>query len=435
MRALLLLNVAIVVSTRDDVSFDFGWRFRQGLHHAPLPRPPPSPPSHDTCAPGTHGAFVNASGVQCQKLSPKKLAIDAAACAKACCADDGCGVWQFATASGQGCWIGTNASGCSKSAGWEGGARDPPTPTPIPPAPTPPGTVPPESTVGFDDSNWTAVSAPHDSLINNTVSKELCPSGCSGHSYIPRYDAWYRKHFKIPKTWDDGSAIWLYFHGTFRETTIYLNGKNISSHISGYTSYSVRLDGAGLKFGDEENVISLLIDPNTGKTGWWYEGGGLYRHVRLIRSSAVHVAQNSVSHYANISAAVDSAGGQASAVTHATATVENSGNASASATATFELLDQREQQISVATARVVVGAGAQHQVRAVLPAATVSLWRIKSPTLYTLKVSVVHVGTRFSDSVNTSVGFRTLKYTSSGGFFMNGAHTKIRGFCDHDNFG
>eukprot|EP01047_Picozoa_sp_COSAG01_P058039 COSAG01_NODE_6787_length_3498_cov_6.123272_1_plen_193_part_00 len=140
--------------------------------------------------------------------------------------------------------------------------------------------------------------APHDSLVGNTVSKELCPNGCSGHSYIPRYDSWYRKHFRLPSSWADGSAIWLYFHGTFRETTLFLNGKNISKHISGYTSFAVRLDNQpGLKHGDEENVLALFIDPNTGKTGWWYEGGGLYRHVRLVRTAPIHVAVEGVSSY------------------------------------------------------------------------------------------------------------------------------------------
>ena len=133
---------------------------------------------------------------------------------------------------------------------------------------------PPEAQPAFDDAEWSRVAAPHDSLIGNAVSKELCPDGCSGHSYIPRYDSWYRKHFRVPSSWADGSTIWLYFHGTFRETTVFLNGKNISSHISGYTSFSVRLDNQpGLKYGDEENVLALFIDPNTGKTGWWYEGG------------------------------------------------------------------------------------------------------------------------------------------------------------------
>jgi hypothetical protein len=83
--------------------------------------------------------------------------------------------------------------------------------------------------------------------IDAAPSLEQCSGGCSGHSYTPRYPPWYRKHFKLPLSWNEGSAINLRFQGTFRETTIWLNGKNLSAagspfHISGYTSYTLRLD-------------------------------------------------------------------------------------------------------------------------------------------------------------------------------------------------
>lgn len=278
---------------RTDLSFDLGWRFRQGLHHQPLPPPPPTPPI-SSCGVGSPYSFQNASALQCQKLSPKKTAKNAAECEQACCVDAGCGVWQYTDVNSQGCWVGTTKAGCKANENWVGGERRPPNPGP---APVPPVRVhPPEAEPSYDDSNWTVVSAPHDSLIGNAVSHELCPDGCSGHSYIPRFDSWYRKHFRVPDAWNDGSAIWLYFHGTFRETTVFLNGKNISSHISGYTSFSVRLDDQPcLKYGDEENIIALLIDPNTGKTGWWYEGGGVSSapsRIQCILDSYLQVSTN-----------------------------------------------------------------------------------------------------------------------------------------------
>ena len=47
--------------------------------------------------------------------------------------------------------------------------------------------------MGYNDSDWIMVNAPHDALITNSVSDTLCPGGCSGRSYIPRYPNWYRK--------------------------------------------------------------------------------------------------------------------------------------------------------------------------------------------------------------------------------------------------
>ena len=52
---------------------------------------------------------------------------------------------------------------------------------------------------------------------------------------------------------------------------------------------------------------------------WWYEGGGLYRHVSLVRASPVHVAQDGLFAYSNISFAAD--GSAKSAVVHLSAEV------------------------------------------------------------------------------------------------------------------
>jgi beta-galactosidase/beta-glucuronidase len=45
---------------------------------------------------------------------------------------------------------------------------------------------------------------------------------------------------------------------------------------------------------------------------------------------------------------------------------------------------------------------------------------VGSPHLYTL-VSEVQSGGEVSDSVNTSIGIRSIKYTGDGGFFVSAA--------------
>ena len=42
---------------------------------------------------------------------------------------------------------------------------------------------------------------------------------------------------------------------------------------------------------------------------------------------------------------------------------------------------------------------------------------------------------RQDSTVKTYHGFRSIHFTSNHGFFLNKAQYKIRGFCDHDNFG
>jgi beta-galactosidase/beta-glucuronidase len=276
----------------------------------------------------------------------------------------------------------------------------------------------------------------------------------------------YRKHFHLPASWANtdtsssaaSSAIYLNFGGTFRETTLYVNGHNVSQHVSGYTSYQLRLDTLpDLKFGDgadNENVVALYIDANNGRSGWWYEGSGLYRHVKLVRTSAVSVAPDGLFAYSNISAVASAASDSSSsgpgslvatsADLHVSAELSNAGESTASVSVTFTLLDASGAVVgSAATATPVdvpPNAGTiEDSVKATAVLAglsNVSLWQIRSPTLYTLRADVSVTGSAaVVDSVNVSTGFRSLRYDSHAGFFLNGEHTKVRGFCDHNNFG
>jgi hypothetical protein len=123
------------------------------------------------------------------------------------------------------------------------------------------------------------------------ITQSYDPNASESQAFIPRNVGWYRKHFKLPLGWN-GSAVWIYFEGVFHETTSWLNGRQIGYHRQGYTSFSLRLDNVpDVKFGDEENVLSLYVDASSG-TGWWYEGGGLCRHQYLVQAYPLHVEQD-----------------------------------------------------------------------------------------------------------------------------------------------
>ena len=59
-----------------------------------------------------------------------------------------------------------------------------------------------------------------------------------------------------------------------------------------------------------------------------------------------------------------------------------------------------------------------------------SLWAINQPTLYQLAVEVLDAGdpTKLLDAVNITTGFRSLRYTSEMGMYLNEQHVKVRGF-------
>ena len=172
----------------------------------------------------------------------------------------------------------------------------------------------------------------------------------SGSSYLPRANAYYRKHFNLPNDWHtNGNTVWIYFEGVFQTASVYLNGELLGFQECGYTSFGYRLDNvSSVKYGEgtsNENVIALFVDGAKG-SGWWYEGAGLYRHVQLIATSKQHIEMDGVFAPATVVGPIQSGtapadGHTADATIHASVTVVNEDTKPASLGARYTLVDLR----------------------------------------------------------------------------------------------
>ncbi|KAL1520787.1 hypothetical protein AB1Y20_022351 [Prymnesium parvum] len=308
-----------------------------------------------------------------------------------------------------------------------------------PPADPLPSAHPAEAAPSYDDEGWLDVQLPHDALVGAAPSLAACPDGCSGGSYLPRHVLWYRKTFRLPREWQ-GSAIWLDFEGSFRLTTVWVNGVRVGSHSCGYTPFRVRLDNLTSVAVGGENTIAVFVDPDNGDeggrdhgSGWWYEGGGLYRHVSLVRAPRLHVAQDGLFAFSNVTLAPPAP----SAVVHASAEVSNGGAAAAEVCVEFSLLAPNGSHVGASTSeRLTVPAGGSALAAAKIDAPAVLLWSAATPHLYSLVASVLPSCTHAADvdSVAVGHGFRALRYDANEGFFLNERHFKVRGFCDHNSF-
>ena len=441
-------HAAAAAAARERVKFDFAWRHAlAGQLGPPPPSPPPVAPTH---CPSPDHFPANKSGVQCGGLSSDATASTADACALNCCNDQRCSVWQFSNASsGGGCWRGVCGS-FSSSTTWVGGERPSrvaPPPPPPPPPPTP-SDHPAQATPTFDDSAWSVVDLPHDMNIGNAgtpggaaASFDLCPGGCSGRSYIQRHTGWYRKHFNVPADWE-GSHVSVVFEGAFHFSMVYVNGQLIGNHSCGYTSFDVNLNAASLKFGGA-NTIAVYTDATSG-TGWWYEGGGLFRHVWLMKRSPVHLTTwgtfvAPLVHVDERTPAEDLGSGrlQAKASLNISAVVASTlGAPAGSVSAVFDLLDSTFKVVTTLKAEEVsVTPGAESSLHAIgAVTSSVDLWTIRAPALYTVRTRLLSASGAVLDEDNTTIGFRSLRYAADTGFHMNEEHVKVRGFCDHNDF-
>ena len=133
----------------------------------------------------------------------------------------------------------------------------------------------------FDDSTWQLVNVPHDYIVEGAFD----PKADEAHGYLPVEPAWYRKSIWIPAN-DQGRRLSLEFDGVYRDSQMWFNGHLLGRHASGYTSFSYDISDDAMP--GKTNLLVVRVDPGQFE-GWWYEGGGIYRHTRLISVAPLHV--------------------------------------------------------------------------------------------------------------------------------------------------
>jgi beta-galactosidase len=286
---------------------------------------------------------------------------------------------------------------------------------------------PPQAGAGFGDSGWRKVHLPHDFVIEGTFSE----SEDAGHGALAPNIGWYRKHFALPAS-ARGQSVWLDFDGAFSDAHVWLNGHFLGAHRSGYTGFRFDLNRYA-HFGGE-NVIAVRCDARK-EEGWWYEGGGLYRHVWLTIANPVHIAPLGGVY---VTTDVQNVGSEhPSATAHVQVTVANT----TPRTSPVHLAIGIQSPIGgpalvVKTADVSVPPG-EHSFAYSIPLADVRLWSVESPQLYTLGVSLDHDShgpSRLFENTSTKFGIRTIKFDPDKGFLLNGKPVKLKGTCNHQDF-
>ena len=253
-----------------------------------------------------------------------------------------------------------------------------------------------------------------------------------GHGYLPVYPAWYRRSFFLPAT-DSNKDVWLDFGGVYRDAVIFVNGRFIAQHASGYTAFQLNITSAA-KFG-EKNQVAVFVDPRWFE-GWWYEGGGIYRHVRLIVGGKLHVSPWGAFVNASVPGAIhhetlgeDRAAAQLSIET----TVRNDDAVERKFTLVSRILDPVGRLVASSSTieEIAPGQESTFNQKAALPDAL--LWSLEHRNLYRLVTTLQTEGSR-EDEQTTSFGVRTLRFDPNQGFFLNGQRVEIRGMCVHPDF-
>ncbi len=270
----------------------------------------------------------------------------------------------------------------------------------------------------YDDTDWRLLNLPHDWAIEGSFDSNANLS----QGYRQRGIGWYRRSFKISPE-DRGKNLELQFDGIATHCTVWLNGIVVHRNWSGYTSFYIDMT-AFAKYGEELNTIAVRVDA-VDQEGWWYEGAGIYRHTWLVKRLPVHIITDGV-----FAQPVKNA--RDSWEIPVEATLENTGKLGAEATVSSTLIDNKGNKISNNQKYAAVSALGQTMVHLSLTVNNPKLWTLDDPTLYHIQ-TIVKQNDLPSDTVITTCGFRTIRFTADSGFYLNDKHIKLFGVCNHQD--
>lgn len=270
----------------------------------------------------------------------------------------------------------------------------------------------------YDDNDWRELDLPHDWVVEEPFD----PDANLSQGYRHRGVAWYRRHFKLDPA-DKGRHLELQFDGVATHCTVWLNGTVVHRNWCGYTSFSIDLTPFA-QFGDTPNTLAVRVDADA-MEGWWYEGGGIYRHTWLVKRAPVHLVTDGVF-------AQPLRDAQGTWTLPVEATIENSGSVDAHATVEVTLVDPEGREVARVQTDANVTPLEQTVAKLSMPVADPRLWSLDDPALYEVRVSVTS-DEGAVDKTASKCGFRTIRFDADKGFFLNDAPLKLKGVCNHQD--
>lgn len=271
------------------------------------------------------------------------------------------------------------------------------------------------------ERRWEHVRLPHDYIIKQTPNEEYN----TAHGYFKNTNAWYRKHFYVTPE-DADRRITLYFEGVAINCTVYVNGCLLKHHYSAFSGFEI--DITDYLFFEEKrtNVVAVYVTTDDFE-GWWYQGGGIFRNVWLIKTDKVAIDRWGV--YAKpVKVCEDNW-----KVDFET-TVLNKEYEDVSLSLISEIVDKDGNTVATGEGGISVASRSLDTAKYTAEVGKVNLWDVDSPYLYTVNTKLCKNG-EIIDTNSTRIGFRTFFCDKDKGFYLNGRHLKIKGVCGHGDYG
>ena len=274
----------------------------------------------------------------------------------------------------------------------------------------------------YNDTDWRQLHLPHDWSIEGEFSRKHRTTTAGGA--LPAGVGWYRKSFVTPNL--NGKLMFVEFDGIFQNSTIYVNGIEVGGRPYGYASASYNITEY-LKPTGEQNVIAVRVDNSAQPASRWYTGSGIYRNVRLVTCSELHIGYMGT-HITTPEIRENEA------KIRAVVTLNNLSDEAKTITLENIILNARSKEVQRSTVSRTIEAGQSANVEMYITIEAPRLWNIGKGYLYTMR-SVVMEGEKSIDVYDTKFGIRDFEFKADTGFWLNGENIKLKGACLHHDLG
>jgi len=291
----------------------------------------------------------------------------------------------------------------------------------------------------FDDSAWRKLDVPHDWSIEGPFSETNKTSGSD--AFLPAGVGWYRKHFTLPTDFPNACYA-VEFDGVMANSDVWINGFHLGHRPFGYVGLNYELTGH-LNFGGD-NVIAVRCDNSVQPASRFYCGAGIYRHVRLVRTTHVFIGQSGI--FISTPQVTE-----AQATIHAQVTVTNESSGPCEVFLKISMLDPDGKIVGTAqTPLQTVSNFASALFAQDIFFKNPQRWDLEHPVLYQARVEVcgppiepdavapaenstsTNWGSTF-DKDTVSFGIREFHFDADTGFWLNGKNFKIKGAALHED--
>jgi len=275
---------------------------------------------------------------------------------------------------------------------------------------------------------WRTVNLPDDYIVDGKFTHRAV----AGHGSLPVYPAWYRRGIHIPAS-AMGKTVWLNFGGVYRDAVVFVNGQFVGQHPSGYTSFRYNISKF-IHYG-RRNHLTVYVNPRWFE-GWWYEGGGIYRHVRLMITDKLHVAPWGTFVISKVPGSIHfgaSDGDYADADLTIQTTVDNEHRTFRQFTLLSRVIGPTGTTLATISTREHLPASRKMTFMQHASINNAALWSLHHCNLYHLETTL-RVNHATVDDKRTTFGIRTLRFDPNQGFFLDGKRVEIKGTANHQDF-